>query len=189
MKKALTILFSLTLLGSGTSIADNFDYLDIAYSQQNTDWEDFTDSSSTTIKASVSLLTYTHVRARYHDGNVRFPTNARQETWTAYGIGAHYPVTPGLNLYIGADHNELELENRPTERGWYPHIGARYQANDQWQFALEVGESDVIFEDTTFFVETVYNILPALGLSATLRDYDDLDLTEYEVGVRWFFRQ
>lgn len=26
------------------------------------------------------------------------------------------------------------------------------------------------------------------GLSATLRNDDDLDLTEYEIGLRWFFR-
>lgn len=187
MRRLMTIFFSLALYAH-TGWADDFSYVDLAYSQQNTDYDGFGDSSSATVKASASLFTYAHLRARYHDGNVKFPTSARQESWTAYGIGAHYPVTLDLTLYLGADHNELKLESRPTERGWYPHIGLRYRLNTQWQFALEAGESEVIFDDTTFLFETVYRILPALGVSATLRDYDDLDLTEYEVGLRWFFR-
>ncbi|MBB3047147.1 hypothetical protein FHR99_001383 [Litorivivens lipolytica] len=186
MKKALTLF---TLLFTNAAFASEpFDYIDLAYSQQNTDWHNYTDSSSATVKTGVSAGDYVQFRARYHDGNVQMPPNVQQETWTAYGVGFRYPVSESLWLYIGGDHNELELRNRPTERGWYNYVGARYQATPQWQFALEAGETDVVFRDTTFVVETVYNFHSSLGLSATLRDYDDLDLTEYEIGLRWFFR-
>lgn len=186
MHRFLRLLILATALPQTLLAADPFSYIDLAYSQQNTDYGQYTDSSSATVKASLSFLKYGHFRGRYHDGNVRLPPNVQQESWATYGLGFHYPLSNKLWLYTGVDHSELKLKTR-TERGSYPHIGARYQLNARWQFALEAGESEVVFEDTTFLLETVYQFHPAVGISATLRDYDDLDLTEYEVGIRWFF--
>jgi hypothetical protein len=190
VKNRLTLALSLILISTSAIADKHFDYADLAYSRQNTDWHNFGDSEATTLKASVSFLKYLHLRGRYNNGGVQLPArNARQDSWSVIGLGAHYPVNDALSVYIGNDHNELKLQHGlPTERGWYPHIGARYSPSDKWQFALEAGEVDVLFRDTTFLVETVYSFHPSFGLSATLRDYDDLDLTEYEIGLRWFFR-
>jgi hypothetical protein len=181
---ASAILFSPLAQASET-----FDYVDIGYSLQNTDYSGFGDSSSGTLKASASAFGWIHARGRYHAGNVRLPEkNAQQESWSVLGLGVHYPLNAQTAIFLGSDHNELELQNGSTERGWYHHIGLRHEFNDKWQIGLEIGESDVLFRDTASLIEAIYKVTQQVGLSATLRDYDDLDLTEYEVGVRWFFR-
>ena len=148
------------LLSPLAQASNTFDYVDIGYSRQNTDYSGFSDSSSGTVKASVSAFKWFHARGRYHAGNVRLPEeNAQQESWSVIGLGVHYPF-----------------------------IGLRHEFNEKWQIGLELGEFDVLFRDTASLIEGIYKVTPQVGLSATLRDYDDLDLTEYEVGVRWFFR-
>lgn len=183
---ALLIFF----VSSNPASASNvFDYVDLAYSKQNTDFGGFGDSSSGTLKASASAFGWLHARARYNAGNVRLPArNTQQDSWTVFGLGAHYPLSTQTAIFLGSDHNELELQNGTTERGWYHHIGVRHEFGDDWQLGFEIGESDVLFSDTTFLLEAVYKIHRQIGLSATIRDYDDLDLTEYEIGVRWFYR-
>ena len=189
MRHLHLILFITTALLSSTSHSTQaFDYADIAYSKQNTDYGGFGDSSAATLKASISALNWFHARARHHAGNVHLPPSHRQDSWTALGLGAHYPLSKQTTIFLGSDHNELKLESGRTERGWYHHIGIRHEFNNDWQLGFEVGESDVLFRDTTFAIETVYKVARQLGLSATLRDYDDLDLTEYEIGIRWFYR-
>ncbi|HCS26692.1 MAG TPA: hypothetical protein DIW43_04530 [Spongiibacteraceae bacterium] len=183
------LLAAITVLSSASHSTEVFDYADIAYSRQNTDFAGFGDSSSGTLKASVSALDRLHARARYNAGNVKLPANnAQQDSWTVLGLGAHYPLSNQTAIFLGSDHNELELQNGSTERGWYHHIGVRHEFSGGWQLGFEIGESDVLFRDTTFLIETVYKVARQIGVSATVRDYDDLDLTEYEVGLRWFFR-
>ena len=175
-------------LGSLCQATEVFDYVDIAYSKQNTDFAGFGDSRASTLKASISAFDWLHVRGRYHAGNVHLPPANRQDSWSVLGLGLHYFLGDKTAIFIGSDQNELKLESGRTERGLYHHVGLRHEFNDQWHVGFEIGESDVVFRDTTFLVETVYKIHPQIGLSATLRDYDDLDLTEYELGVRWFYR-
>lgn len=178
------------LLAVSAAFADKqFDYLEAALSTQNTDWDGYGDSTAGTVKGGLEFLDYLHVRGRHHDGNVKLPNGLQQETWTAYGLGLHYPLSGRTSVFIGADHNEVEMKNdRPSERGWYYHIGVRHDVTENWQLSLEAGEIDLIFRDATFEVNTVYSLFETVGLSATLRDYNDLDLTEYELGLRWFFR-
>ncbi len=182
------VLAAALSLGSLCHATEVFDYADIAYSKQNTDWAGFGDSDTVTLKASTSVFGWLHARIRYNAGNVKLPPNVQQDSWTAAGLGLHYPLGADTSIYIGSDHDEFEIKKGPTERGWYHHIGLRHEFDNQWQVALEAGESDVLFRDTTFVVEAVYKLHRQIGLSATLRDYDDLDLTEYEIGVRWFYR-
>ncbi|MFT5032439.1 MAG: hypothetical protein ACI9OO_000369 [Bacteroidia bacterium] len=181
----LATALSLCTIAQATEV---FDYVDVAYSKQNTDFAGFGDSSAATLKASISAVDWLHIRARYNAGNVHLPASNRQDSWAALGLGLHYALSDKTAIFIGSDQNELKLESGRTERGLYHHIGVRHEFNSQWQVGFEIGESDVLFRDTTFLVETVYKIHPQIGLSATLRDYDDLDLTEYELGVRWFYR-
>ncbi|WP_417214805.1 hypothetical protein [Alcanivorax sp.] len=126
------------LLSPLAQASNTFDYVDIGYSRQNTDYSGFGDSSSCTVKASVSAFKWFHARGRYHAGNVRLPEeNAQQESWSVIGLGVHYPFNAKTSIFAGSDHNKLELQNGSTERGWYHHIGLRHEFNDKWQIGLK----------------------------------------------------
>lgn len=166
----------------------HYGYLEFGLSRQNTDFADFDDSTAGTVLVGVPVTPYVHFTGRLHEGNVHLPRGLVQERWWTYGAGLHHYFTRRTSAYIGAEHNELETDGRhPTQRGWEYHIGVRHDLTDRIRLLLQVGENDTVFADTTFTVEGLYQLPFNLAASARIRDYDDLDLTEYELGLRWQF--
>lgn len=187
----LILLVISALLSPLAHTSEVFDYADIAYSHQNTDYDGFNDSKTSTFKASASVFQWLHARARYNAGDVEMPGlkgDVQQESWAVLGVGVHSLLSDQTAIFLGLEQNQLKLQNGITETGLYYHLGFKHQFNISWQISFEVGESEASFRDTTLAFEAIYKVARQFGLSATLRDYDDLDLTEYELGLRWFFR-
>ncbi len=184
---ALAATLALSALPA-TAQPGHYGYVEASFSRQNTDWTDFGDDDSKTFLASAALGRYVHVNARYNDGNVNLPRGLREDGWWAYGGGLHHYLSPRTSVLIGAERHEMEtLNDTPTQRGWEYHVGIRHDFSKHFRANLLVGENDVIFKDTTFTVEGLLQLPYNLAASARIRDYDDLDLTEYELGLRWQF--
>ncbi len=167
----------------------HYNYLELAYAYQSTDWQNFDDDEGYTFLASAAIHKYIHVHTRYNSAETFLPEGVRQDGWWTYGIGGHYYLTPNTSLLIGADRHEMESQsNAPNQRGWEYKIGIRHDFNEQWRATLEAGEHDlVVGSDATFTVEGLYQATEAWSVSLRLRDYDKLDLTSYELGLRWSF--
>lgn len=167
----------------------HYNYLELAYAYQSTDWQNFDDDEGYTFLASAAIHKYIHVHTRYNSAETFLPAGVQQDGWWTYGIGGHYYLTPSTSLLIGADRHEMESQsNAPNQRGWEYKIGIRHDFNEQWRATLEAGEHDlVVGSDATFIVEGLYQPADNVGVSLRLRDYDKLDLTSYELGLRWSY--
>lgn len=167
----------------------HYNYVEFAYAYQSTDWRNFDDDEGYTFLASAAIHQYIHVHTRYNSAETFLPKGVRQDGWWTYGIGGHYYIAPSTSLLIGVDRHELESQSRaPNQQGWEYKVGIRHDFNDQWRATLEAGRHDLIVSsDATFIVEGLYQPVESVGISLRLRDYDKLDLTSYELGVRWSF--
>ncbi|USA44345.1 porin family protein [Spongiibacter taiwanensis] len=173
-------------------VPQHYNYLEAAYAYQSTDWGPFEEEHNVTLLASASIHEYIHVHARYNNGDTRLPKGKRQDGWLTYGIGFHYYLSGATSVFFGFDKHELDgYGGRPSETdedGGEYKVGIRHDLNDQWRLTLEAGEHDLIVEDdTTFIVEALYQPFDSVGFTFRVRDYDELDLSSYELGVRWSF--
>ncbi len=190
-KSCLTALCLFILTSSNLTSATprHYSYLEVAYAYQSTDWGPYAEESNATFLASAEAWEFLHVHARYNNGDTKMPNSVVQDGWWTYGIGGHYYLSDRTSLLIGADRHELHSQShRPDQRGWEYKIGVRHDINSQWRLTLEAGDHNVVVDDdTTFIFETLYHPRPALGFSFRVRDYDKLDLSSYEFGLRWSY--
>lgn len=196
MKSNIATLLVSSVLATATinaqADADNanqYRYLEAAVAYQSTDWGPFSEETNATFLASIDFLKYVHAHARYNNGDTHLPKGYQQDGWLTYGIGAHYFISPNTSLLVTADRHELGSNNKkPDETAREYRVGIRNDLNAQWRLTLEAGEHDLIVgSDTTFIFETIYSYNEHLGGSFRVRDYDELDLSSYELGFRYSF--
>lgn len=169
--------------------ANQYRYVEAAVAYQSTDWGPFSEETNMTFLASTDFLQYLHAHARYNNGDTKLPKGYQQDGWLTYGIGVHYFIGPNTSLLITADRHELASKNKkPDQDAKEFRAGIRHDLNSHWRLTLEAGEHDLIVgSDTTFIFETVYSYNEHLGGSFRVRDYDELDLSSYELGFRYSF--
>lgn len=190
---ALSISWCSQLAQANTlDVPQHYNYLEASYAYQSTDWGPYEEENNTTFLASAAIFEYAHVHARYNNGDTSFPKSVRQDGWLTYGIGFHYYTSAATSFFIGYDKHELKAHQssrRPDQDGNEWKAGVRHDINDQWRVTLEAGEHDLVVEDdTTFIVEALYQpFTNDVGFTFRVRDYDELDLSSYELGVRWSF--
>lgn len=164
-------------------------YVEAAYAYQSTDWGPYAEENTITALASVDAGEFFHAHLRYNEGDTFMPRGVQQKNWWTYGLGVHWFITEKTSLLAGVDRHELESQsNRPNQRGWEYKIGVRHTLSENWHFTLEAGEINfIVDDDTTFIVEAVRSFQRGLAATFRVRDYDKLDLSSYELGLRWQF--
>ncbi|CAA0092595.1 Uncharacterised protein [Zhongshania aliphaticivorans] len=173
---------------SGSTTSNQYRYLEASVAYQSTDWGPFSEETNATFLASVDFLQYVHMHARYNNGETRLPKGFQQDGWLTYGIGAHYFIAPNTSLLITVDRHDMTSKNaKPDQTASEYRAGIRHDFNDHWRLTFEAGEHDLIVKDTTFIIEGIYSHNDHLGVSLRVRDYDKLDLSSYELGVRYSF--
>lgn len=192
--EAQTLLSALPLVALASTAhslppQSHYRYLEAAFAYQSTDWGPYEEEKNLTLLGSAALFKYFHIHARYNNGDTYFPKGVRQKSWLTYGVGAHYYISPRTSVFVGVDQHEMESQSRrPDPEGDEYKIGIRHDLSPNWRLTLEAGEHDLIIEnDSTFIAEAIYRPRPDLGLTFRVRDYDELDLSSYELGLRWIY--
>ncbi len=192
VKAGFAVAILAASMGSTANSLDSarqYNYLAAALAYQSTDWGPYPEETNATFLASAALSRFVHVHARYNNGNTYLPSYVKQQYWLTYGIGLHYYLTPSTSILIGYDEHRVKTANsRPNQRGDEAKVGIRHDLNAHWRLTLEAGEHDlVVDDDTTFITEVIYHPRDNLGFDFRVRDYDKLDLSSYEFGVRWSY--
>lgn len=189
---ALAATLSALSHANSIDVPQHYNYLEAAYAYQSTDWGPFEEENNMTLLASAAISEFIHLHARYNDGDTYLPKGNRQDGWLTYGIGFHYYLSGATSVFFGYDQHELkgygDTPRQKDQDGGEYKFGIRHDLNDEWRLTLEAGEHDLIVEnDTTFIVEALYQPFNSVGFTFRVRDYDELDLSSYELGVRWSF--
>lgn len=167
--------------------SNHYNYLETAIAYQSTDWGPYEEETNLTLLASTELFKVLHLHGRYNNGDTKLPRSVQQDSWWTIGIGAHHYLSAATSVLAEIDFHEIKPKgNRPDEHGKEYKIGIRHDVNSRWRLTLAAGIHDAVVDhDSTFIFETIYSPLPQLGLSFRVRDYDKLDLSSYEFGLRY----
>lgn len=170
------------------SLAGNhYNYIEAAIAYQSTDWGPYEEETNLTFLASTEFFKIFHLHGRYNNGDTKLPASVQQDSWWTGGIGAHHYLSSATSILAEVDFHEIKPKGtRPDEHGKEYKIGVRHDINTRWRLTLAAGFHDVVVdEDSTFIFETIYSPMKELGLSFRVRDYDKLDLSSYEFGLRY----
>jgi hypothetical protein len=175
-----------------------FKFLEIAYADQNPDFANLPNEEATVLLGNIELDTHVFFSFRYQDGSGQLPIQQKTDKWYSYGIGFNQYITENLAAYIGYEHNVVKGSGKfKSINGPQYNLGLRYTLND-WFFGLELGYNDV-FEnkyasgphsldgDIIATYEAGYTFYNNFAVVLRIRDTADIDLTSYEVGLRYIY--
>lgn len=198
--KLPALLLSLVAIIAGTSqtnAADSqFKFLEYSYADQNPDFGPFENEKANVLLGNIEIDTHVFLSFRYQDGSGQLPINQETDKWYSYGIGFNQYITKNLAAYVSYEQNKVEGSGQfDSISGPQYNIGLRYTLND-WYFGLELGYNDVF--DNKYVVgshsidgeiiatyEAAYSFYNNFAVVLRIRDTADLDLTSYEVGLRY----
>ena len=190
-------LLLVTLAFAPLAQADSqFKFVELAYADQNPDFQDFDNEDATVFIGNFELHKYLFASIRYQDGSAPLPVPQETDEWYSYGIGAKRELATNFWGYLSLERNVLKGDGADKEeKGMQKNIGFRYTPG-KWRLGLELGvinvfndekarNGDSLDDEIIATYEAGYNVWEGLVLMLRIRDTGDLDMTSYEVGLRW----
>ncbi len=192
MTRWLAVLLLLPAASLQAAETDFFQYAEIAYAFHNPDDNSRPDREGLTLIGELPLGEQFHIFGRYTEGDGVRVSNHTLDDWYTAGIGWHHEVNLNTALFLRLSYDQAEGQ-RPggggsfSEGGLGYHAGIRAAMADRWLLSLQFGEIDTLIKDYQLVGEAGYAFSDSLSAQLRIRDYDDLDLTTYEIGFRFRF--
>ncbi len=173
------------------------DYVEVAYSLYNPDWERRENASGASLLASRRLGDRFRATASVNlleTGDTGLDVvNARGlpfSNWHTVGLGVYGPLGSRFGYtvtgtYQGVDVDDNYESGAGIAGGLYAVFGSVF--GRELELGLEVGFIDVVISDTTLVGQVVYRLSGSTALTARIMDYADWDYTRYELGLRATF--
>jgi outer membrane autotransporter protein len=104
------------------------------------------------------------------------------------GVGYHYGLNTSLDLVGGASFESLKVTGLSSESGWGLGVGLRgVVGKAELQGGVKYVDIGDFGNDTTFTLGGRYNFTEMVSAGLDLTKWDDLDLTQFSLTLRYSF--
>lgn len=191
---ALMLVLAGTLPLTNAAAQDSaHDYVEVAYSLYNPDWERRENASGVSLLGSKSLGNRFHAMASINlletDDTGLDVTSARGlpfKNWHVVGAGLHGVLGSRFGYSITASYQGVDVEDN-YENGAGISAGLSAVVFGNVELGVEVGWLDLVISDATLVGHAAYRLNGSTMLTARVMDYADWDYTRYEIGLRATF--
>ena len=184
----LVVLFAF----SSVAFADGFNYNQVTVSYGQIDFDDFNaDGDTLSINGSAAVSESFHVFASYGVGEIDDGIDTLDvDRWNA-GVGYNNSLSESVDLVVGLSYEYIDLSvpgfGSIDDNGFGLGVGLRMAASEKLEINAGISYIDMSDngDNTAFNGGLLYSFTEnfALGLRGS---FDD-DVTEYNVGGRFYF--